>query len=64
MQWEYRVIRVDWLGHEWLNVKFDGPAVEAQLNTLGDQGWELVSASNATQAGLALAVLKRPKGKG
>ena len=64
MLWEYKVLRLEWVSSALFSVKNECPSVEAELNALGDQGWELVSATNSTQFGLALAIMKRPKEKG
>lgn len=40
-QWEYTTIRFDTLG--FLRPKLDPTAFDAELNRLGQDGWELVS---------------------
>ncbi|PJK01003.1 hypothetical protein CO641_03450 [Lysobacteraceae bacterium NML91-0213] len=54
-RWQYKVEEVK--SSIWGTVK---PAdVEERLRTLGQQGWELVNASHATQWGPTLLFLKR-----
>jgi hypothetical protein len=66
MKFEYTVIKLDAAGF-WLSQgQLDNAAIEAELNRLGSQGWELVSAFDTNKGGGGtrdvVAVLKRPAG--
>ncbi|GGY64903.1 hypothetical protein GCM10011613_05890 [Cellvibrio zantedeschiae] len=57
MRWEYKTIEVK---RKFMTGGIDVDAFEEQLNTLGLQGWELVSV-NQNQMHSVVAVLKRAK---
>jgi hypothetical protein len=63
MQWEYQVVNV--FDKSWMGGVVDGGEVMGQLNALGAQGWELVSAFDTNQGhGASRAyvfILKRPR---
>ncbi|HEX6370617.1 MAG TPA: DUF4177 domain-containing protein [Longimicrobium sp.] len=61
-KWEYQTLKLKPGG--WLGGKVDTDALRAQLNALGQEGWELVSAFD-TAAGQGasrevVVILKRP----
>ncbi|MBI5758780.1 MAG: DUF4177 domain-containing protein [Planctomycetales bacterium] len=63
MQWEYQVVTFD--GSDWISAgKPNMATINDGLNTLGKQGWELVSAFDTNHAGgatrLCVFTLKRP----
>lgn len=62
MKWEYKTITFD--ERKFLTGKADPKALSEKLNTLGEQGWELVSVVNQgglLQASGLMAVLKRAR---
>lgn len=66
MKWEYKVIKLDAAG-PWINQgKVDEAVLETEMNRLGSQGWELVSAFDTNRGGGStrdvIAVFKRPAG--
>ena len=48
MKWEYRTIRLG--THGFLGGKVDDQQLEAMMNSLGESGWELVTAFDTNQA--------------
>ncbi|MEO6223265.1 MAG: DUF4177 domain-containing protein [Vicinamibacterales bacterium] len=60
-QWEYTTIKMDTTG--FLGGLVDLPALEASMNELGSQGWELVTAFDTNQSHGAsrevIAIFKR-----
>jgi hypothetical protein len=68
MQWEYKSIKIILECKMTISsAVYDEAAVDAALNRLGDEGWELVSTVKIYDAGLfgtnkeITAFLKRPK---
>jgi hypothetical protein len=64
MRWEYKAIKLDAAG-VWLSQgHVDEAALEAVMNRLGSDGWELVSAFDTSRGGGGtrdvIAILKRP----
>ena len=63
-KWEYRTEKMG-VGGWLISGILDTSAFDSMLNSLGDQGWELISAfdTNQTQGASrkAIAVFKRPK---
>jgi hypothetical protein len=63
MGWEYKVVDLETKG--FFVVDFDAKKAEAELNELGDQGWELVTvATTSSHTGRSLSnvlVFKRPR---
>lgn len=61
-KWEYQTLKVQPGG--WLGGKVDTDALRDQLNALGREGWELVSAFDTAGGQGAsrevVAILKRP----
>jgi hypothetical protein len=45
--WEYKCIKVGTGG--WTGGRLDAPALEAELNALGSQGWEVTAAFDTNQ---------------
>jgi hypothetical protein len=65
MKWEYKAIKLDAAG--WVSQgQVNEAALEAEMNRLGSQGWELVSAFDTNRGGGGtrdvIAVFKRPAG--
>ena len=62
-KWEYRTARFEIGG--WVGPKVDVAHVDASLNALGDEGWELVSALDLAgsdgKSRALLALFKRPR---
>jgi hypothetical protein len=62
MKWEYMTVMFATTGF-WVGGNLDGNAFNAELNKLGEQGWELVSVFHTNMSqGLTrdvFAVLKR-----
>jgi hypothetical protein len=54
-RWEYKTLRLDVAG--WLGPKVDPARFDAELNALGDAGWELVSALDVNRAEGATAAI-------
>ncbi len=54
VQWEYRVLTI---GHWWGT---RDEAIEAQLNALGEEGWEVIHAQTPYGSGKVTVVAKRP----
>jgi hypothetical protein len=48
MKWEYKTIKLG--THGFSGGKFDERQLEGMMNTLGDAGWELVTAFDTNQA--------------
>ena len=66
MRWEYKVLKVSATGF-WVSGKVDQDELERELNRLGVEGWELVSAFD-TSGGQGYTrdvflTLKRPAGE-
>ena len=63
MRFEYKTIKLATSG--FLGGKFDASDLDAELNRLGDQGWELVSSFDTNsvhgQTRDIVAILKRRK---
>ncbi len=63
MKWEYKTIKLDVSG--WFLPDVDPSAFDAELNVLGDAGWELVTAFDVNRLRGAtsevVALLKRPR---
>ncbi len=49
MNWEYRTVKVPATGG-FLGGKFDQETLEARLNELGEQRWEIVTAFSTSQS--------------
>jgi hypothetical protein len=47
-KWEYRSVRLDIGG--WIGPKLDLSELDATLNSVGAEGWELVSAVDLSQS--------------
>lgn len=47
MKWEYKTLKLATTG--WMGGKLDEVKLDAMLNDLGSQGWELVSALDTNQ---------------
>ena len=47
-KWEYRSVRLDVGG--WIGPKLDLSELDATLNSVGAEGWELVSAVDLNQS--------------
>lgn len=62
-KWEYRSARLEVGG--WVGPKLDLVQLDATLNALGAEGWELVSALDLAKAdgktGAIVALFKRPR---
>ena len=62
-KWEYRSVRLDVGG--WVGPKVDLGELDATLNALGAEGWELVSALDLSQSdgktAALVALFKRPR---
>jgi hypothetical protein len=67
MRWEYRTLLWD-AGKGLLGGNLDREGLDSQLNALGEEGWELVSASETTKEGGStrnmVLILKRPSPHG
>lgn len=65
MKWEYHVVKRDVTGF-WTQGHVDEEALAAEMNRLGSQGWELVSAfdTNSGHGGSrnVITIFKRPVG--
>jgi hypothetical protein len=66
MKWNYKVIKLDASGF-WLSQgHVDEKALQAEMNRLGAQGWELVSTFDTNLGGGGtrdvVAVFKQPAG--
>lgn len=48
MKWEYKTFKLG--THGFLGGKFDERQLEEMMNTLGEAGWELVTALDTNQA--------------
>ena len=63
MKWEYKTIKVDTKG--FIGGKLDEANLDQMMNTLGDDGWELVAAFDTNAEGgvsrHVVGILKRPK---
>jgi len=64
VKWEYKTLKMDAAG-VWLSQgRLDEAKLEALMNQLGSQGWELVSAFDTNRGGGAtrdvVAIFKRP----
>lgn len=57
-KWEYQAIRLDVRGAAKARVDLD--AAHGELNRLGADGGELVSAVSGSESGAVLCVFKRP----
>ena len=59
-KWEYKVISIQARRNFWTS-QFDPKAIEEKLNSMGQQGWELVSAEglNARYAIAPILTFKR-----
>ena len=59
-KWEYRTVKLDAEG--WLDRQFNFALLDEKLNSMGEEGWELVGVvhvvSSSTNA--VIAFLKRP----
>jgi hypothetical protein len=64
MKWEYKAIKLDAEGFWISQGHVNEAALEAEMNRLGSQGWELVSAFDTNRGGGGtrdvIAVFKRP----
>jgi hypothetical protein len=49
MKWEYKTIKLAATG-SWLGGKFDELKLDAVMNELGSQGWELAAALDTNEA--------------
>jgi len=56
--WQYELLRLDVEGA--LTARVDLDDARKQLNRLGKDGWELVSAVAGSESGAILCLLKRP----
>jgi hypothetical protein len=63
-KWEYEVLKV--VTQHFANTGIDGDELRENLNSLGEQGWELTAAvPNSGSAGTTSAIMlvfKRPRG--
>lgn len=50
MKWEYKTIKLAATGF-WIGGKIDEAKLDAMMNDLGSQGWELGAAFDANEAG-------------
>ena len=50
-RWEYRVVTRNREGTKWSEAALEGLDLDAGLNTLGAEGWELVSTHTITMTG-------------
>ena len=61
--WEYKTIKMETTG--WLGGKFSAAELDAMLNELGSQDWELAAAFDTNQTEGAtryiVVIFKRPK---
>jgi hypothetical protein len=57
-RWTYRIVRLEVKGAT--KARIDLAAAEAELDQLGADGWELVSAVAGSESGSVLCVFKRP----
>lgn len=48
-RWEYKTITMEATGF-WVGGKIDAPRLNAALNRLGDEGWEVTTAFDTNQA--------------
>lgn len=66
LKWEYRVLKLKTDVGFWSGTDFDSDALAAELNRLGQEGWELVSVFDIEKvkggSKFVNAVLKRPLG--
>ena len=63
MRWQYKTILFEFQKDGLLRGKFiDDEEVEAELNQLGDQGWELVTVSMVPEGLLVFCKLAVPEG--
>lgn len=66
MKWEYHVIKLDAAGFWISQGQVDVVALAAEMNRLGSEEWELVSAFDTNRGGGGtrdvIAVFKRPMG--
>jgi hypothetical protein len=58
MRWEYKVIKFS--KRSFFSGTIDPEAFETELNSLGREGWELVSVTQ-NQMAIAVAVFKRSR---
>ena len=62
MKWEYETVKIAATG--FVGGKLDENALIARMNSLGHQGWELVTVFDTSQGGGAtrdvVAIFKRP----
>jgi hypothetical protein len=58
-KYEYKVLNLEQTSG-W-SAKVDVDEIEKEMNTLGDDGWELVSSSVRTGSGTVVAFFKRIK---
>jgi|WetSurMetagenome_2_1015567.scaffolds.fasta_scaffold2228090_1 hypothetical protein len=49
MKWEYKTIKLAATGF-WMGGKIDEVKLDAMMNDLGSQGWELVAALDTNEA--------------
>ena len=64
MKWEYRTVKLSTQGF-WSGGELDEAALDAAMNDIGEEGWELVSAFG-TNKGFGesrdvVVIFKRPK---
>jgi hypothetical protein len=59
--WQYRVFSLPTRGF-WSSYEVDQSAVEALLNGLGAEGWELVASVGGYKGSVAAVILKRAAG--
>ena len=63
MKWEYKVIQLDAAGTWMSQGQVDAAALEMEMNRLGSQGWEIVSAFDTNRGGggtkEVIAIFKR-----
>lgn len=62
-RWEYKTLVIELEQHFWTGSKFPHDAIGKNLDELGQQGWELVSAETNSsyqgQSSQLLCILKR-----
>jgi hypothetical protein len=62
-RWEYKTLHFDVRG--WLGPKLEPGQLDAELNALGEAGWELVTAFDVNRGdggtSAIAALLKRPR---